>query len=307
MLRVKGGNAMKPLQPLLFQQAHVFERLNQARATLDGLVSLSSELGFARWSNKDDRTAYQRPEHHTLSVYLSGGYQTKRQLGSQLIDGGAPGKICLMPAGHESQWQVDGELAFVHLYFSEQSLRDEIERVWDKDARDLSLQELTFADDPAISSLVQQWLLSLNWSDKADFLALQQVGQLLLNHIAKQYSSRPLAPLELKSGLAPFQLQRCKDYIEAHLAQNISLQDLAALVGLSEYHFARMFKHSCGLSPHRYVSERRVALAKRLLQLADLSLSEIAYQSGFSSQAHFSARFKQLTGYSPKAYREALA
>ncbi|MDO6762830.1 helix-turn-helix domain-containing protein [Agarivorans sp. 1_MG-2023] len=287
----------------LIQHSHVFERLNNARAVLHNSVNLGEQLGFARWSNCDDRTSYLKPEHHTLSVYLSGGYRTKRVFGKQQLAGGAPGKLCLMPAGHESHWQVDGELGFVHLYFSDLDLSRSVEQVWNKGASQIQLQDKTFIDDPAVNSLIQQWALNLNWQDSGDRLALDQVSQLLLGHIVKHYVDKALPSLVIKGGLAPFQLQRCKDYIEAHLAENISLNHLAQLVDLSDYHFARMFKQSSGLSPHQYLSTRRVARAKRLLLNEELSLAEIAYQVGFSSQAHFSARFKQLTGLSPKAYR----
>ncbi|MGY5452351.1 helix-turn-helix transcriptional regulator [Agarivorans sp. MS3-6] len=286
----------------LIHSRHVVERLNQARAVLHNSVNLGPQLGFARWSNCDDRTSYLKPEHHTLSVYVSGGYNTKRLQGKQQIAGGAPGKLCLMPAGHESHWQVDGALGFVHLYFSDDDLSRSIEHNWDKNAADLNLRDLTFIDDQAVNSLIQQWLIKLNWQDDGDRLALDQISQLLLGHIAKQYLDKNLPSLAI-GGLAPFQLQRCKDYIEAHLADNISLHQLAQLVDLSDYHFARMFKQSSGYSPHQYLSIRRIDYAKQLLGKPALSLTEIAYHVGFSSQAHFSARFKQLTGFSPKAYR----
>ncbi|GAB1621889.1 AraC family transcriptional regulator [Agarivorans albus] len=287
----------------LIQGSHVFERLNQARAVLHNSVSLGEQLGFARWSNQNDRTSYHRPEHHTLSVYLAGGYQTKRLIGSDLVSGGAPGKLCLMPAGHESRWQVDGDLAFVHLYFSDKDLSQSIEQIWDKSSTGFDVQDLTFADDLAVSSLIQQWLLKLNWQDDADRLALDQLSQLLLGHISKHYLTKQLTEPTLSGGLAPFQLARCQEFIEAHLADKLSLNQLAQLVDLSDYHFARMFKQSSGLSPHQYLSQRRIERAKSLLLTGELSLAEVAYQTGFSSQAHFSARFKQLTGNSPASFR----
>ncbi|MEE1674173.1 AraC family transcriptional regulator [Agarivorans aestuarii] len=287
----------------LIQGSHVFERLNQARAVLHNSVSLGEQLGFARWSNQDDRTSYHRPEHHTLSVYLSGGYQTKRLIGSELLSGGAPGKLCLMPAGHESRWQVDGDLAFVHLYFSDQDLSQSIEQIWDKSASSFDVQDLTFADDIAVSGLIQQWLLKLNWQDNADRLALDQLSQLLLGHITKHYLNKHLPEPAVNGGLAPYQLNRCQEFIEAHLADKLSLHQLAQLVDLSDYHFARMFKQSSGVSPHQYLSQRRIERAKHLLLNGGLSLAEVAYQTGFSSQAHFSARFKQITGNSPASFR----
>ncbi|WP_432468278.1 helix-turn-helix domain-containing protein [Agarivorans sp. Z349TD_8] len=196
-------------------------------------------------------------------------------------------------------------MRFVHLYFSDDDLSRCIEQTWDKSAAQVSLQDLTFIDDPAISSLLQLWALKLNWQDASDQLALEQVSQLLLGHLLKNYADRRFADLPSRGGLAPFQLQRCQDYIEQNLATHISLQHLANLVDLSPYHFARMFKLSSGQSPHQYLTQRRIARAKLLLTSGDLSLARLAYQLGFSSQAHFSARFKCFTGQSPLAYRRS--
>ncbi|WP_432454256.1 hypothetical protein ACRRS0_02110 [Agarivorans sp. QJM3NY_29] len=196
------------------QRVHVFERLSNARAVLHNRVNLNRQLGFALWSNQDDVTSYQKPEHHTLSLYLSGGYQTKRVLGAQSIGGGAPGKLCIMPAGHESHWQVDGPLRFVHLYFSDDDLSRCIEQTWDKSAAQVSLQDLTFIDELAISSLLQHWALKLNWQDGSAQLAFESVSQLLLGYLPKNYVDRRFTDLPSSGGVAPFPLQRCQDFIE---------------------------------------------------------------------------------------------
>ena len=101
-------------------------------------------------------------------------------------------------------------------------------------------------------------------------------------------------------------IRRVLDYIEEHLAEPITLDELAAVATMSRYHFAKTFKDHTSLPPHRYVAERRIERAKRLLEGSNLPAAEIAYQVGYSSQSNFTATFRKLTGVTPARYRTAL-
>ena len=92
-------------------------------------------------------------------------------------------------------------------------------------------------------------------------------------------------------------------YIEEHLAEDLSLADLAEVVHLSPYHFARLFKESMGIPPHRYVIQCRVERARLLLSTTNWSLSSIAYTVGFAHESHLALHFKRLTGLTPRSYR----
>ncbi|GCE23012.1 helix-turn-helix domain-containing protein [Dictyobacter kobayashii] len=92
-------------------------------------------------------------------------------------------------------------------------------------------------------------------------------------------------------------------YIEEHLAEDIALSDIAAAVHLSPYHFARLFKESIGLPPHRYVIQRRVERAKLLMTTTNWSFTTIAHAVGFAHESHLALHFKRLTGLAPKDYR----
>nr|WP_242036491.1 AraC family transcriptional regulator [Leptolyngbya sp. FACHB-321] len=93
------------------------------------------------------------------------------------------------------------------------------------------------------------------------------------------------------------------EYIHERLTHEVSLVELAAQANLSAYHFARLFKHSVGLSPHQYLLQNRVERAKKLIVIsAKPSLTAIGLQAGFYDQAHFTKAFKQVVGLSPKAF-----
>jgi AraC-like DNA-binding protein len=101
-------------------------------------------------------------------------------------------------------------------------------------------------------------------------------------------------------------MSRVRGYIEAHLSDSIELMQLSAIAGLSVFHFARQFKQSAGVSPHYYLVGRRIERAKELLAETDLSLSEIAFATGFSDQSHLTRHFRQMIGVAPGQFRRSL-
>jgi AraC family transcriptional regulator len=104
-------------------------------------------------------------------------------------------------------------------------------------------------------------------------------------------------------GLSTSQRERLVALIEARLAEPLHLSELAAEAGYSQDYFLRLFSATFGLSPHRYVTSRRVERAKAMLQDRDVSLVTVAIACGFSSQAHFSTVFKLHAGVTPGKYR----
>ncbi|MFY0728321.1 AraC family ligand binding domain-containing protein [Pseudomonas sp. NFX15] len=95
-----------------------------------------------------------------------------------------------------------------------------------------------------------------------------------------------------------------KDLLHAQLAAPPSLEELAAAVNLSPFHFARVFRHATGMPPHTWLMQQRIARARALLQSGCLPL-EVAMQLGFADQSHLSRQFKQVYGVGPAAYRTA--
>jgi AraC family transcriptional regulator len=109
----------------------------------------------------------------------------------------------------------------------------------------------------------------------------------------------------VRGGLAAWQQRRIAEYIEEHLAEDFPLAALANLAQLSTYHFARAFKRSFGVPPHRYHTHRRIERAKTLLADPKLAIADIALELGFSGASAFAATFRRSTGQAPTEYRRA--
>jgi AraC-like DNA-binding protein len=102
------------------------------------------------------------------------------------------------------------------------------------------------------------------------------------------------------------EIQRIRRYLDVHYADDVKLADLAALVHWSPFYLLRVFRNEVGLPPHAYLETIRIREAQRLLKLGTL-LANIAYDTGFSSQSHFTTTFKRLIGVTPGQYGRQIA
>ena len=105
------------------------------------------------------------------------------------------------------------------------------------------------------------------------------------------------------SDLPAYRLRRVTQYIQENLQQKLGLAELSALVHMSPYHFARLFKRSTGVPPHRFVVRCRIDRAQVLLAARTAPISEISRLVGFRTPSHFTTTFRRITGTTPSAYR----
>jgi AraC family transcriptional regulator len=109
-----------------------------------------------------------------------------------------------------------------------------------------------------------------------------------------------------RGGLAGWQKKRVADYIEDHLDEEIRLQQLAEVAQLSRYHFARAFKQSFGVPPHRYHMSRRMERAKTLLEIPARSVTEVGLMLGLAETSSFTTSFRRSVGITPSDYRRSV-
>ena len=141
-------------------------------------------------------------------------------------------------------------------------------------------------------------------------------GQPVVGSGAYPASVSPIATLPQRQARRPARavamellphLRRARDHIDRHYQQPLDLAGLAAVAGLSKFHFARCFEATYSETPIRYLTRRRIERAQDLLRVANLTVTEICMLVGFASLGSFSSRFAQLVGESPAAYRDRWA
>lgn len=286
------------------ESIQVFQALNSApHARLEQSAALGDGLVAALWNNRHDAQEYHAPTHHTLSCYIADGTGTFRR--DRPAQKGAPGKLCILPEGHESAWVINGEIRLAHLYFTQEQFALGCVTLLDREPREMQLRENTFLEDPQQAERFRH-LISMNWTEPGERLLTSSLAHEMLSHaLLSQVGKRE--GLRLRGGLAAHLRRHLAEFIETHLADPLTLGQLAAMCALSEYHFARMFKESFGMPPHQYLLARRMEHARRLLRASEQPLGDVAAACGFASASHFSNRFRQVMGATPGAYRLALA
>jgi AraC family transcriptional regulator len=205
----------------------------------------------------------------------------------------------ILPAGavHRCNWQRDIEFMFVGL--DPHVFVQVAQELINPDRIEL-IPHFATLEDPLLQGILltlKQEMISHGLNTP---LFVDQLKTTLVMHLLRRYGVRKVQVATYSHGLPRQKLNQIVDYIEAHLAQNLELEDLATQVGMSQFYFSRLFKQSLGISPHQYVIQQRVEQAKRLIQQGQLSLVDIALDCGFANQAHLNRHFKRLTGVTPK-------
>ncbi len=167
-----------------------------------------------------------------------------------------------------------------------------------------------------LADLPDPLIREIGWTMLAELQAPTSAGRVLVETLALSLTARLVQRyaeggpagarrLDLRHQLDDGRLARVLDYLAQHLEDDVSIDDLAAAACLSPFHFIRMFRNRVGVPPHRYLSQMRLDLAKRLLLGSEAPLEEIAVRCCFSSPSNFTRAFRRAVGVTPQAYRRS--
>lgn len=277
--------------------------LLKANAEAVDQIDLVDSVAISRWAIDRNLVHYQKEDSHTLSIYVRGGDTSHRA--DQVANKGAPGKLCLMPQGHQSDWHINGKIEFLHLYFADSTLKQYAASHLDSDVRHIDLQDLTYADDPILQKHLIDYVSACEANRHLSPLHAEQTLHEIFNRLITAHNGSHLKQTSVQGGLSPTHIRTLRAAIWDQLHTKLTIAQLAELVNLSPFHFARMFKLSFGTSPAHYITRARIEKTRALLQ-GQHSLAEISALVGFNQQSHMSAQFKKATGFTPAAYRRDL-
>jgi AraC family transcriptional regulator len=255
-----------------------------------------------------------------MSYHRDGGEAIWRGDRHRLILARDPRPPMLLQVEQGSAWETSlaapGTLSFCPAGLTIRTVQSEashVQVVWDADMYSTLLPELGAAasrfefhvslQDPLLSQIVTSLAQEIE-GGFTDRMLVESLGTALFVRIARLFVGR--LPLPTTHGLSPERLQRVRDYVEVHLDEELSLTVLADIACLSPYHFSRSFKEAAGVGPQRYVLQRRVERAKRLMRQTHQPLALIALEAGFADQSHFTIAFHREVGVTPGRFRAGL-
>jgi AraC family transcriptional regulator len=158
-----------------------------------------------------------------------------------------------------------------------------------------AMQAIRFIS-PSTAHTAQSWIVCDDASEQ-----LRGSPQAACIRNREEFDSRSIGH-QRPNGLNPRTLQKTLNYIREHLSDSISLEDLARVACISQFHFARQFRLSTGLSPIAFILKARVEAARELLCRGEQKISTLAVALGFFDQSHFSRAFRRVTGLAPRQY-----
>jgi AraC family transcriptional regulator len=208
------------------------------------------------------------------------------------------GEMTLMPRGVPSQWSWNSSCDRLDVIVSADVFGD---------GSKLDVVDRFLFRDSEIEAICRRVYRELSLNDAAERLYVESlVMELALLLLQRHSTASQPATIVPSRILTRNQGRRVLDYIESNLGRDVSLSELARIADLSLYHFARMFKRTIGLAPHRYVLERRVERAKQMLRTSSASLVEISLSTGFYGQSHFTSTFRRIVGATPSEFQGSM-
>jgi AraC family transcriptional regulator len=237
--------------------------------------------------------AYERAERHEGETLIEGlPKSTQREFNS---------KLSFVPAGHRFYgWETPRVLTRVTYFYLD--LQD---RLFHPESGIISptISPRLFFFDQAIWDTALKLKAEVGNSDPSSRQYVEALSLVLMHELIRLEQTTSGAAGPLRGGLPARQQKRLAEFIDEHLAEEISLATLAGLVDLSLFHFARAFKQSFGVPPHRYHMDRRMDRARSLLRRSTLSVTQIGSQIGFRETSSFTRAYRKFAGVTPSNYR----
>ncbi len=212
-----------------------------------------------------------------------------------LTSGGAP---------YECRWKAVTSEPFeaMAVFIELPLLQRALEEVFGADAAHAQLRDVSAFTDVALDSLMAALRDEL-MHEQASPLFVEGIAQAIAIHLARNYA---VTGEELHRGspsLPGYKLRQITGWMAEHVAEDLNLDRLAAQVGLSKFHFHRLFKRAMGVSPAHYHINLRMNVARRLLRETKKSVVDVALDVGYTNPSHFAKLFRRETGLSPSDYR----
>jgi AraC family transcriptional regulator len=206
-----------------------------------------------------------------------------------------PGQLMLFPREYYFVGLTNSNLQVISVALNRSTIAPLLNEYFIGDPHQLKLCLYFGIEDPHIHYLIREF----EQVYANDALAMDCLGQTLGLYLFLNYSRHRANRVPGQYRLTPWQHRQLDDYIENHLDQKISIDDLATVLGTSRAHLTRIIKKTTGVAPHQYVMRKRIEQARNFLAQGQHTIAEVASLTGFSDQSHFNRTLRQLCGVTP--------
>lgn len=213
-----------------------------------------------------------------------------------------PQQLCIIPAHQRHGLALSEPCQLMIILLEANLLRDRVQEVlltpeW-------HLQGQYAIQDDVITTVAQGLIPYLDDAAPVAKLYRKASIQFLATHLMLKYASARFKRSYSENEIEHAKIIQILSYIHSNLENELKIQALAEVVGLSTTYFCKLFKRSVGVSPYQYILSQRIELARRLLESSRMSLFDVGCQCGFCDQSHFIRQFRRFMGTTPKAYRD---
>ena len=267
-----------------------------------------SPIGITRLINERDCHILTKdmPAENAFAIHV----QLKPSAMDLWIDGkhkqattNTPGGTFLFDLRSDTVCEIHSSFDNMRFYISQASL-DELAFDQGMPATKGLILSAWGSQDKVLFGLASALLSQVERVDERSALFIDHVALAFHAHIIAAYGN-VVVPIHSSSGkLSPWQFRRVLDFMAAHLNDDPTIAELALQCGLSSGYFARAFRQTTGVTPHRWLIQKRVERARALLLRSALSLADIAVMCGFVDQSHFTRVFARFEGDSPGRWRQ---
>jgi AraC family transcriptional regulator len=297
-----GGGARKRPEQLIGEFWH--QTPQHAAHSVDSGISAAIWGGGSGAPEEHRRPALDN--FHVLAVRLQ-DFRAERWHDGHLVreQDSRIGSFCLTFAGTEPRGIVQGPWRLLQVYMPTTLLVETAQQV---DVPPLGADHLEpgLTYDPILHAIGGNIVSEIEQHRPGSRLQLDSLGIMICVQLLRRAGSASRSK-QVRGGLARWQIKRAMECIAERLEDNLTLAALAQEVGLSQYHFARAFKQSTGLTPHRYLLHCRLKRAKALLAETDASVADIAARVGYNEATQLSRLFQAELAISPSTYRRMSA
>lgn len=216
-----------------------------------------------------------------------------------------PGHLAIVPPGVPTQWASDRACDVVTICLAWDALERVALECTRRNPRTIEIIPSFGIRDLVLERVAHHLLREMVQPETGMRMRVQTRTYELAVHLLRAHSNIDRRLDRQTRTIPPHKLKRAKDYICANLARDLSLDKVAAVAGMTKFHFAKAFRQATGSAPHRYLTEHRILRGRTLLHDRTLSIQEIAGAVGFT-HSHFTRLFTRHMGMTPTAFRDVI-